>query len=338
MRAPDFVASSARGYRLLVPVLVMVACVAGVATGSARGQAAAAPITLIVPFAAGGPTDQVARALLPGLEKALGEPVRVRNVGGAGGTAGATEAAGAPPDGRTLLLHHIGMATAPSLYRRLPYDPQRDFAPIGRVVDVPMVLVARAGFEAANAREAIRSIRSAATSPLVAYAGLGAASHLCGLLLANALGVDLIQIPYKGTGPALVDLLAGRIDLMCDQTTNTVAPILDGRLRGIAVTTPERLPTLPALPTTAQVGIAGMRLAIWHGLYAPAGTPAATLETLSRALREALREASFVATAARFDGRVASQAEATPAAMRALLAAETARWAPIIRRTGQFAD
>lgn len=295
-------------------------------------------ITIIVPFSAGGPTDQVARALLPGLERALGEPIRVRNVGGSGGTSGATEAAGAKPDGRTLLLHHIGMATAPALYRRLPYDPQRDFLPIGRIVDVPMVLVARPGFGAPNPRDAIRSIRSPKSSPLVAYAGLGAASHLCGLLLANALGVDLIQIPYKGTGPALVDLLAGKVDLMCDQTSNTVAPILDGRLRGIAVTTPERLPTLPDLPTTAQVGIGGTRLAIWHALYAPKGTPAAVIETLSRALREALREPAFVATAARFDGRIANPEEATPTAMRAFLAAESARWGPIIRKTGQFAD
>ncbi|MGE0312492.1 MAG: tripartite tricarboxylate transporter substrate-binding protein [Lautropia sp.] len=334
--------------RTLARAVATIACVlassfagAAAASGaavSAGASAEPAPITIIVPFAAGGPTDRVARALLPGLARALGEAVRVRNVGGAGGTVGATEAAQAPPDGRTLLLHHIGMATAPALYRRLPYDPQRDFAPVGRVVDVPMVLVVRAGFDASSAQDAVRAIRSARVSPLVAYAGLGAASHLCGMLLSSALGLDLIQIPYRGTGPALADLLADKVDLMCDQTTNTVGPITDGRLRGIAVTTPARLPSLPGLPTAAQVGIPDLRLSIWHGVFAPRDTPRAVLDTLARALQSALREPAFASTAAAFDARVASPLEATPAALGALLASETARWAPIIRRTGQFAD
>ena len=316
----------------LLPVL------AGAFLHPGAGLAAEAPVTIIVPFAAGGPTDKVARALVPAFERALGEPVEVRNVGGAGGTAGATEAAGASPDGRTLLMHHIGMATAPALYRHLPYDPQRDFVPIGKVVDVPMVLVGRPGFEPASAQAAIRAIRARQSSPLVAYAGLGAASHLCGLLLAGALQVDLIQIPYRGTGPALVDLLAGKVDLMCDQTSNTVAPIRDGRLRGLAVTTPARLSRLPELPTTAQSGLATLRLSIWHGLYVRSGTPLARVDALARAMQSALRDPSFIAVAASFDGVIATPAEATPAGLRALLAAETARWAPIIRRTGQFAD
>src|SRR5690606_14376162 len=204
-----------------------------------------------------GPTDTVARALAAALGEQLGRPVVVENVAGAGGTAGSAAVARAAPDGATLLLHHIGMATAPALYRSLPYDPRRNFEPIGRVADVPMTLVARPGWPVPDAVAAMQYIRRHQDSLVVAYAGLGAASHLCGLLLSLSLGVDLIQVPYRGTAPALQDLQESRADLMCDQTTNTGGAIRAGRIRAIAVTSGRRLAGLPQLPTMAEAGAGG---------------------------------------------------------------------------------
>lgn len=315
------------------------ALVLALAAGGTAAQAGeTAPITIVVPFAAAGPTDAVARALAPGLSAALAEPVTVRNHAGAGGTAGADAVARAPADGRTLLLHHVGMATAPVLYRQLPYEPQRDFVPLGRVVDVAMTLVARADFPGRTGAEALRTIRRGQADLLVAYAGLGAASHLCGLLLADALGVDLIQIPYRGTGPAMVDLIDGKVDLLCDQTTTTTKPLQEGRIKGLAITSPSRVAGLPDLPTVAELGLPGLQLTIWHGLYAPAGTPAPVVDRLARALQATLRDPRFVAEMARIDGVLPGAGEASPDALRRLLATETRRWTPVLRRTGQFAD
>jgi tripartite-type tricarboxylate transporter receptor subunit TctC len=296
------------------------------------------PITLVVPFAAKGPTDTVARALAAAMAEQSGYPVVVENRSGAGGTAGAAAVAGAAPDGFTLLLHHIGMATAPTLYRKLPYDPRRDFVPIGRVVDVPMTLVARPGFPARTLVDAIRYIRRYQDSIVVAYAGLGAASHLCGLLLSLSLDVDLIQVPYRGTGPALQDLQCGQADLMCDQTTNTGDPIRAGRIQGLGVTSVRRLPGLSSLPTLAEVGVHGLELSIWHGLFAPRGTPREVADQLALLLQAALASPAFVQSMNEMQVVVAGRDQANPAALRALLAGEIARWAPILRKAGQYAD
>jgi tripartite-type tricarboxylate transporter receptor subunit TctC len=238
----------------------------------------------------------------------------------------------------SLLLHHVGMATAPALYRGLPYDPRRDFEPIGRIVDVPMTLVARPGFPAATLQEAARHIRKYQDSTVVAYAGMGAASHLCGLLLSMALEVDLIQVPYPGTGPALQDLQNGQADLMCDQTTNTGEAIRSGRVVGLAVTSPRRLAGLASLPTTAEAGIRGLELAIWHGLFAPRGTPPAIIQRLAQALQGALLSPRFVRTMNDMQVVIADREQAGPAGLRSLLAGEIARWSPIIRKAGQYAD
>lgn len=295
-------------------------------------------ITLVVPFAAKGPTDTVARALAAAMAQQSGRPVVVENRSGAGGTAGAAWVAQAPPDGRTLLVHHIGMATAPILYRSLPYDPRQDFEPIGRIVDVPMTLVARPGFPAATLAEAMRYIRRHQDSLVVAYAGLGAASHLCGLLLSISLEVDLIQVPYRGTGPALQDLQAGRADLMCDQTTNTGEAIRAGHIQGLGVTSAERLAGMPFLPAVAEAGIRGLELSIWHGLFAPRGTPRDVLEELAVILRAALASPAFTQPMIGMQAVVAGREQASPAGLRALLAGEIARWAPILRKAGQYAD
>ena len=296
------------------------------------------PITLVVPFAAKGPTDTVARALAGSLAEQLGYPVVVENRSGAGGTAGAAAVARAAPDGMTLLLHHVGMATAPSLYRSLPYDPRRDFEPIGRIVDVPMTLVARPGFPARTMAEAVRHIRRHQDSIVVAYAGLGAASHLCGLLLSLSLHVDLIQVPYRGTGPALLDLQNSQADLMCDQTTNTGEPIRSGRILGLGVTSAQRLAGMPALPTAAEAGIRGLELSIWHGLFAPRGTPPALTQRLAQALQAALASPAFIRSMNDMQVVIASPEQASPAGLRSLLASEIARWAPILRKAGQYAD
>ena len=337
--------SLALSWYLLSAAAALAAPVGGPAPAPAAGVASAAapapdlrPITLVVPFAAKGPTDTVARALAAALAQQLAYPVVVENRSGDGGTAGAAAVARAEPDGMTLLLHHVGMATAPSLYRSLPYDPQRDFEPVGRIVDVPMTLVARPGFPARTLDEAIRHIRRHQDSIVVAYAGLGAASHLCGLLLSLSLQVDLIQVPYRGTGPALLDLQNGQADLMCDQTTNTGEPIRSGRILGLGVTSAQRLAGMPGLPTVAEAGIRGLELSIWHGLFAPRGTPREFTERLAQALQEALASPAFVRSMNDMQVVIASRAQASPAGLRALLAGEIARWAPILRKAGQYAD
>lgn len=295
-------------------------------------------IRLVVPFSAGGPTDAVARALAPALARALGAPVEVDHQPGAGGTRGALAVAQARADGRTLLLHHIGMATAPALYRALPYRPQRDFVALGGVVEMPMTLVVRRDFPGRNEADTVWLLRRPHASWLVAYAGLGAASHLCGMLLSEALGVDLIQIPYQGTGPAMRDLRAGQVDLMCDQIITTQAPIKAGDVRAVAVTSARPLATLPGVPTTGQAGLPGLDLSIWHGLYLPAGASEAIVRRYVRALAAARTDPAFVEAMAAVDAVVPAAANATPQAFRRLLASETKRWAVLIRRNGQLAD
>jgi len=335
-----------RSHRRILSLLLLV-----VAFGCARAVPAAdaspagdggprtqRPLTLVVPFAAKGPTDTVARALADALGEQLGRQVVVENLPGAGGTAGAAAVAGAAPDGSTLLLHHVGMATAPVLYRSLPYDSRRDFEPIGRIVDVPMTLVARPGWPAPDAAAAVRYIRRHQGSLVLAYAGLGAASHLCSLLLSMSLEIDLIQVPYRGTAPALQDLQAGQADLMCDQTTNTGVAIRNGSVVALAVTSARRLARMPGLPTMAEAGVQGLELSIWHGLFAPAGTPSAIVLRLSRALQSALEAPGFVRAMSDMQVAIAGRSQATPAALAALLAGEIARWTPILRKAGQYAD
>ena len=319
--------------RVLVGVLALSA-----APAHSDPAGASPPLTVVVPFAARGPTDTLARALAAAITEQTGQTVVVENRPGAGGTVGASRVARAAADGRTLLLHHVGMATAPALYRTLPYDPRRDFDPVGRVADVPMTLVARPGLPVRGLADAIRLIRGDAASIVVAYAGLGAASHLCGLLLSLALEVDLIQVPYAGTGPALADLQAGQADLMCDQTTNTTAAIRAGRIVALGVVGSARLSGFPDLPSVAEVGVRGLDLSIWHGLYSPRGVPPQALARLTRLLQAGLQSDAFVRAMADWQVVVASREQATPAALRHHLASEIARWTPLIRKAGQYAD
>ena len=343
MNEPAAKKSRLRRIVQLLTASALSTCMAAVSAADAGFGASARalpvrPVTLIVPFAAGGPTDKVARVLAAELAMQLSHPVLVENVAGAGGTVGAARVSGAAPDGMTLLLHHIGMSTAPALYRRLPYDPRRDFEPIGRVVDVPMTLVARPGFPAAGIQEAVRHIRRHRDSVVVAYAGLGSASHLCGLLLSVALDVDLIQVPYRGTGPALQDLQDNRADLMCDQTSNTGEPIRAGRIKALGVAASRRLQGMPSVPTLAEAGVRGLELSIWHGLFAPGGTPPDVVERLAQALQAVLAAPAFIRSMEDLQVVVATRGQASPAGLSALLADDIARWAPILRKAGQYAD
>ena len=295
-------------------------------------------ITIVVPFSAGGPTDTVTRLVAEAMSKDLGQQVIVENVGGAGGTLGAGRVANGEPDGYTLLLYHIGMATSATLYRNLPYDTLNAFEYVGLVTEVPMTILARKDLEPTDLKGLVDYAKANKDTVTVANAGLGAASHLCGMLFMSAIGTPLVTVPYKGTGPAMTDLLGGQVDIMCDQTTNTTKQIQGGTVKAYAVTSPERLDVLPDLPTTAEAGLPEVQVGIWHGLYAPKGTPAEVTERLSKSLQVALKDQNVVARFAELGTEPSSEADATPAALKAKLESEIARWKPIIEAAGQYAD
>jgi tripartite-type tricarboxylate transporter receptor subunit TctC len=245
-------------------------------------------ISLVVPFAAGGPTDSIARLIAVPMGQSLGQTVVVENVPGAGGTIASTKVARAAPDGYTIYIHHMGMATAQALYDKLPYDPMTSFEYIGQVADVPMVLLGKKDLPANNFKELEAYIKANGSKVTMANAGPGAVSQLCGLLFQSRMGVKLTNIPYKGTGPALTDLLGGQVDLLCDQTTQTIPYIKDGRVKAFGTTTMKRLPAIPNVPTLNEQGLKGFEVKVWHGVYAPKGTPQPILDKINAALKKAL--------------------------------------------------
>ena len=298
----------------------------------------AQPITIVVPFSAGGPTDTVTRLVAQAMSEDLGQQVVVENVGGAGGTLGAARVAQADPDGYTLLLHHIGMATTATLYRELPFNALEDFEYVGLVTEVPMVMVARPDIEAETLADVIAYAKEGGEDVMYANAGIGAASHLCGLLFMNAIESQMTTVPYQGTGPALTDLMGGQVDLMCDQTTNTTNQIRDGSIKAFAVTAPQRLDNLPDVPTAAESGLDGFEVSIWHGIYAPKGTPEAAIARLSESLKVALKDETVAARFADLGTAPSPEADATPEALRAKLEAEINLWRPIIEAAGVYAN
>lgn len=295
-------------------------------------------ITMVVPFSAGGPTDTVTRLVAEAMSKDLGQQIVVENVGGAGGTLGAGRVASADADGYTLLLHHIGMATSATLYRKLAYDTLNSFEYVGLVTDVPMAIVARKDLEPTDLKGLIEYMKANKDTVTVANAGIGAASHLCGMMLMSALQTQFVTVPYKGTGPAMTDLLGGQVDVMCDQTTNTTKQIQGGTIKAYAVTSPTRLDNLPDIPTAEEAGLPGFQVGIWHGIYAPKGTPTEVTERLSKSLQLALKDPNVVARFAELGTVPSAEADATPAALKAKLEGEIARWKPVIEAAGQFAD
>jgi len=318
----------------------ILALAAALAAGSAAAAFPDKPVTIVVPFSAGGPTDKVARDLGVALGNALKQTVIIENVGGAGGTLGATKVAKAKADGYTLLLYHIGMATSASLYRNLPYKPTEDFEYLGMVNEVPMTLIGRPSLPANTFPELVKWLEANRGKVNLANAGLGAASHLCGLLFQQSVKIDMTTVPYKGTGPAMTDLLGGQVDIMCDQTTNTTSQIAAGKVKGYAVTTmtPLRTPELAKLPTLDSQGLKGFNVSIWHGLYAPKGTPADVTAKLNEALRAALKDADFVAKQEALGAVVVNDARLNPAEHKKFVAAEIDKWGLAIKAAGQYAD
>ncbi|MDP3706484.1 MAG: tripartite tricarboxylate transporter substrate binding protein BugD [Polaromonas sp.] len=322
---------------------LLLACAAAATLGAgtqAFSQAAFPdkPVSLVVPFAAGGPTDVVARMIAIPMGKALGQTVLVENTVGAGGTIAATRVARAAPNGYTLFIHHMGMATAPALYRKLRFDPLKDFEYIGQVVDVPMTLLARKDFPAANFSELQTYLKTNGKNVSLANAGLGAVSHLCGLLFMSQIGVELNTIPYKGTGPAMNDLLGGQVDLLCDQTTQTVPLIKDGRVKVYGVTSLNRLSALPDVPTLNEQGLKGFEVKVWHGMYASKGTPAPVLEKINAALRAAMQDPMVKQRLAELSSDIPPMEKISPAGLKTHLEAEITKWAPVIKKAGIYAD
>ena len=339
-------ARPARGYRPLVGLaavtLALAACGGGGGAtsgggGGGGGEAAEYPdgdITFVVPFSAGGPTDTVTRLIAEPMSEVLGAPIIVQNVEGAGGTIAAGEVARAEPDGQTVLMHHIGMSTAPALYPALQYTPLEDFKPVGLVTEVPMTIVARKDLEPETMEDLVQYLKDNAENVTLAHAGIGAASHLCGLLMQEALGVELTEVPYEGTGPALTDLVAGQVEVMCDQTTNTTGQIEAGEVKAYAVTTEEPVETLPDLPTTADAGLPDLQVGVWHGLYVPAETPDEIVSELTAALQKALTNENVISQLGDLGAAPSPAEDATPDAHRQLLEEQTELWRPIIEEAG----
>jgi tripartite-type tricarboxylate transporter receptor subunit TctC len=319
-------------------IATLAATFAMAATGAMAQSYPDRTITVVVPFSAGGPTDTVTRLVAEAMSKDLGQQVIVENVGGAGGTTGAARVANAEPDGYTLLLHHIGMATSATLYRKLPYDTLNAFEYVGLVTEVPMTIIARKDFEPNDLKGLIDYVKANKDTVTLANAGIGAASHLCGMMFMSAIEAQVTTVPYKGTGPAMTDLLGGQVDLMCDQTTNTTKQIQGGTVKAYAVTSPKRLDVLPDLPTAEESGLPGFQVGIWHGLYAPKGTPPEAVERLSKSLQVALKDQNVAARFAELGTTPSSESDATPAALKARLESEIARWKPVIDAAGQYAD
>jgi tripartite-type tricarboxylate transporter receptor subunit TctC len=298
------------------------------------------PITFVVPFAAGGPTDRVARDLAEAMRKPIGATILVDNAGGAGGTIGANKVAKAAADGHTLLLYHIGMSTSPALYRNLPYKTLDDFEYVGLINEVPMTLIGRPTLPANNFAELRTWLNANKGKVNLANAGLGAASHLCGLLFQSALKLEMTTVPYKGTAPAMTDLIGGQVDLMCDQTTNTTSQIEGKKVKAFAVTTKKRLatPALKDLPTLQEAGMKDFEVTIWHGLYAPKGTPRDVLKKVNDALKVALKDPEFLKKQEGLGAVVVTDKRVEPAEHKKFVAAEIAKWSPIIKAAGVYAD
>ena len=324
--------------------LLVLAAAATALFANAQTYPGSKPISIVVPFAAGGPTDRVARDLADAMRKQIaGSNFVVENVNGAGGTIGATKVAKASPDGHTLLLFHIGMAATPALYRKLQYKPLEDFEYLGLVNEVPMTLIGKPQLPANTYRDFENYIKANAGKLNIAHAGLGSASHLCGLMWQSAINAKeaMTTIPFAGTAPAMNALVGGQVDLMCDQTTNTTGQIESGRVKAFAVTTAKPLSKhklLKDYPTLQEMGLKGFDLTIWHGLYAPKGTPPTILTQLNTAMKAALKDPDFIKKQDALGAVVVTDKRVEPAAHKAFVASEIAKLKPVIDAAKQFAD
>ena len=310
----------------------------GFTGGVAHAQYPTKSVTMLVPFAAGGPTDIVARVMAQAMTKPLGQTVIVENRPSSGGILAPEQLTKSSPDGYTILIHHIGMATAPFLYRTLRYKPMEDFEYIGLINEVPMTIIARGNFPADNFKDFLTYIKANKTKVTYANAGLGAASHLCGMLFMSAIQTDFLTVPYKGTAPAMNDLLGGQVDFMCDQTTSTTSHIKSGKVKVFAVTTPQRVASLKEVPTLDELGLKGADVSVWHAFYAPKGTPKPVIDKLVNALQVALKDPTVATRFGELGTEPVDVKRATPEVLRGFLKSELDKWGPLIKKAGQYAD
>lgn len=324
----------------MIKTLMGAAALAGLlATTSAHAQDFPdRPVTMVMPFSAGGPGDTLARILAQSMSDLLGEQVLIENVAGAGGTLGSAKVANADADGYTLLITHISHATNPALYRQLPYDTLTSFAPVGLVANLPMTLVSRKDLGPKGFGELLTYLKENQDKVTYSHAGIGSASHLCGLLLQQAIETPILTIPYKGSGPAMNDLLGGQVDFMCDQTANTLSHISAGNIDVFGVTSPERMDLLPDVPTLAEAGLPGFDLNVWYGLYAPAETPEPVIEKLSATLQQALTDPRLKEAFTTLGAQPVAADQAQPTALQAKVESEIAKWGPIIKEAGVYAE
>jgi len=322
----------------MLPRLLAALAMAAFAFAASAQEYPTRSVTMVVPYAAGGPTDTVARVLAQAMTKPMGQSVIVENRPSAGGILAPEMVKNARPDGYTILIHHIGMATIPSLYRQLRFNPLTDFEYIGLVNDVPMTIIGKPGLPPSNLKDLLAYLKANKDKVTYANAGIGAASHLCGLLFMSAAQTQVLTIPYKGTGPAMNDLIGGQVDFMCDQTTSTTGQIKGGKVKVYGVTSKQRVSSLPDVPTLDEQGLKGAEVGIWHGLYAPKGTPKPVIDKLVAALQAALKEASVQQRFTELGAITFPADKQTPQALQQHLKAEIDKWAPIIKAAGTYAD
>ena len=322
---------AARCMRMLTAITAAAFAFAGIGAAAHAQTAPARPITLVVPYAAGGPTDAIARVIGDHMSRTLGQPFVIENVAGAAGTAGAERVAKAAPDGHTLLIHHLALVAAPNLFTALRYDTRTAFAPVGLVNTGPLILVGRNSLEAKTARELFDWIRKTGDRVTIGHSGPGSNSHLCALMLDTHTSVRMTQVAYRGAAPTMNDLVGGQIDLSCDQSTNSVPQVLAGTVRAFAVTSAMRNDAVPNVPTTAEAGAPSIAFAVWHGVYAPAGTPPDMIAKLNAALGQAIADPAIVAKFAQVGTVVYPSAERTPEAHAKLFHAEIDRIAALLK-------
>lgn len=318
--------------------LVLAGATLVLALGASAQDYPTRTVTLLVPYAAGGPTDTVARVLAQAMTKPLGQTVVVENRPSAGGILGGQVVKNAKPDGYMLLLHHIGMATIPALYRNPGFNPLTDFEYVGLVNEVPMTIIGKPGLAPKDLKELIAYMKANKDKVSVANAGIGAASHLCGMLFMSAIQTDVLTVPYKGTGPAMNDLVGGQVDIMCDQTTSTTGQIKGGKVKAYGITSEKRVSSLPDLPTLEEQGLKGANVGIWHGVYAPKGTPKPVMDKLVKALQEALADPGVKQKFTELGAVTYGPDKQTPQALQQHLKAEIDKWGPIIKKAGVYAD
>lgn len=316
-------------------VSLLIGLAAGISSVvSAQQYPAAKTVTIVVPFAAGGPSDKIARDVAEALRKPLGQMVIVDNTGGAGGTIGTTKVARANPDGYTLLVHHIGFSTAPSLYKNPGYKPD-DFEYLGLINEAPSTLITRPTIQAKDFAD-LRKFISSNKDLNMANAGVGSASHLCGLLLQDAIKSNMTLIPYKGTAPAMTDLIGGQVDIMCEQATNSAPQIEGKKVKAYGITSAKRsqAPALAQIPTLNEAGLKGFNFNVWHGLYAPKGTPPEVVKKINEALKTALKDPELVKRQEALGITVISDTRLNPAEHKKFVSAEVAKWAKVIKDAG----